>query len=124
MRDRLDIDYAHKLDPKTRAWLANALDMIHGADFRRRGATQDKDFRRAMYREKNAANRDLWGKRIRDDAAPEALPTMDPDRVPGYLSSPRYKKALARFRSLHRFRDAEEWEKARKALARIIKAGK
>jgi hypothetical protein len=103
VRDRLDIDYADKLTPELRVKLAGLLDQIHGADFRAAGATQDRDFRRARYREKNAANKDIWGLGLRDMGEPVTAGTLlDPggDHNPGpvYLESPQYKQALAEYR--------------------------
>lgn len=105
VRDRLDIDYAHKLTQEEREWLAQALDETVSGDFSHaRPFVRDAQMRREIYREKNAANRDIWGLGLRDDgdrgvdeepgqgmAAVEATPE--------YLNSEEYKRALAEYRA-------------------------
>lgn len=96
VRDRVDIDYGHKLTPELRAWLAGKLDEIHGADFRASGATKSKTFRRARYREKNAANRDIWGHGLRDNNDPryadgDTGPRVSQKQLWPHNSSSRYE---------------------------------
>jgi len=57
----VDYDYAHRLPPEERTWLGQFTDRFYGADFRgpSEGEWSD-DARRAQYRAKNAANRDIY----------------------------------------------------------------
>jgi hypothetical protein len=57
---RVDQDYVEGLDDATKTWLAEFNDRYYGADFRGESeVTWSTDDRRAVYRDKNRANRDL-----------------------------------------------------------------
>jgi hypothetical protein len=59
---RVDCDYVGKLAPDEARWLAGFLDRHYGADHRPDESGHDwpVDLRRESYRQKNAANRDLY----------------------------------------------------------------
>lgn len=59
---RVDQDYLDQLGPDERRWLAGFLDRYYGADHRPDGSGHDwsTDDKRVSYRDKNAANRDLY----------------------------------------------------------------
>lgn len=57
---RVDMDYTHRLGPEDRAWLAAFVDRHYAGDFRGDvGPDYSTEERRASYRAKNAANRDV-----------------------------------------------------------------
>ena len=57
----VDYDYAHRLPPEERTWLGQFTDRFYGADFRGPSEGEWSDAaRRAQYRAKNAANRDIY----------------------------------------------------------------
>jgi hypothetical protein len=99
---RVDQDYADRLNPDERGWLAEFNDAFYGADFR--GVPEGRwstDERREVYRAKNAANRDLMTTDIPHHGVdfPEEL--VELDDVPlddGPLEDPRYKTARDAYR--------------------------
>jgi hypothetical protein len=99
---RVDQDYADRLNPDERGWLAEFNDAFYGADFR--GVPEGRwstDERREVYRAKNAANRDLMTVDIPHHGVdfPEEL--VELDDVPlddGPLENPRYKTARDAYR--------------------------
>ena len=57
----VDYDYAHRLPPEARAWLGQFTDRFYGADFRGPSEGEwSEAAKRAQYRAKNAANRDIY----------------------------------------------------------------
>ena len=57
----VDLDYVHQLSPEEKAWMAQFLDRHYGGDFRGPSEAEWTDAaRRAAYRRKNSANRDLF----------------------------------------------------------------
>ncbi len=56
---RIDQDYAHRLSPKDRAWLAQFNDEYYRADLGEGALHPPGEVRREVYRAQNAAERDL-----------------------------------------------------------------
>lgn len=129
VRDKVDIDYGHKLTPEQRQWLATVLDATVGADTK---AMDELDLptslRRELYREKNVANRDLYayakGRKLLASDPPEIAdsPERDTEESPAYLDSMEYKAALRKYREALDSKDAKAIAKAAKRLAAVNKA--
>ena len=100
---RVDQDYADRLGPEDRQWLAAFNDNFYGADFRDTSLeTWSTDARREVYRAKNAANRDLMTVDIPNHGydVPEETAELE-DAVAfddGPLDSPPYKAAREAYR--------------------------
>lgn len=57
----MDLDYVHQLSPEEKAWMGQFLDRHYGGDFRGPSEAEWTDAaRKAAYRRKNSANRDLF----------------------------------------------------------------
>jgi len=104
VRWMVDYDYASKLKPEDKEWLAEFSDRYYGADFRGdEEHTWPTEARREAFQRKNAANADVLT-RVREgaedvlDLALEA-PEVDTTPLPRYLATPRYQGALETFRS-------------------------
>jgi hypothetical protein len=116
VRWRLDYDYTAQLTPEERAWLERFNDRYYGATFTGdadgpEGEGWGEEERRAAFRQKNAANRDVYTRDLPSvhdvpfDVTPGyGRPDVDPDAPPepppAYLDTPEYKQARADFRAL------------------------
>jgi hypothetical protein len=98
--DKATIDYWDKLDSAQRHWLGVALDQWAGGYYRRNDPTPLAT-RRADYRAKQKANRDAWPRSTLGIQLPDTEPDEPRDLTPSpaYLSSARYRTALARYRA-------------------------
>lgn len=77
----VDVDYAKDLGPEDKAWLASFLDRHYGADFRGEDGPQwTVEEKRAAYRAKNAANRDVMTALVPTLSAPDE-PSVDFDDI-------------------------------------------
>lgn len=100
---RVDVDYLAKLNPDEQAWLAAFLDRHYAGDFRGDvGPEWTTEERRASYRDKNAANRDLMTCSIPSDSPPPD-PSIDFDDLEPDdgldVDSAQYRSARAAFRA-------------------------
>lgn len=117
---RVDVDYAKNLSPEDRAWLASFLDRHYGADFRGEGGPQwTADERRAAYRDKNAANRDVMTQCVPSPSEPEDRTVDFDDLEPADdfdFDGPVYKAARDAYR-----RDPSPANRVRLSRARTKK---
>jgi hypothetical protein len=100
---RVDQDYADRLGPEDRQWLAAFNDNFYGADFRDTPLeTWSTDARREVYRAKNAANRDLMTVDIPNHGYDVPEETVELEEAvaldDGPLDSPSYKAAREAYR--------------------------
>lgn len=99
---RVDQDYAERLSPDERQWLAEFNDAYYGADFR--GVAEEPwttEARRVVYRAKNAANRDLMTVDIPNHGFVFLEELVELDEAPlddGPLDTERYKTARETYR--------------------------
>jgi hypothetical protein len=98
----VDQDYADRLNPDERGWLAEFNDAFYGADFR--GVPEERwstDERREVYRAKNAANRDLMTCDVPAHGLDLPEETVELDELQlddGPLDEPKYKTAREAYR--------------------------
>lgn len=133
----VDFDYLDQLSPKEQEWLGRFADAHYKADpSAMKGKGWNRAKRRAAYRAKNAANRDMYARdenpREVVDVVPE--PGVDPadppwTDTPAYLDSAEYKALREDFRGeLAEFdgrnpEKTEEYEAARRRLMAVVLEG-
>lgn len=114
VRDKVDYDYLDKLTDEDREKLALMTDAVIGAEPKALAALNVPEARkREIYREKNAANRDLYAnvkgrKRLYSLSVEtyDGVATGDESPTPAYLEAPEYKAALREYRDAIDAKDA------------------
>ena len=132
VRWKVETDYAQKLSPAEKEWLAKFNDEFAGASFGPEPLHDSVDAKRELYRHKNAANKDAMelaraaGALVFKDSGPD-YDGRNYAPTPDYLDSPEYRAALEEYRShlpkgaRGRVADTPEYRKARRNLERIVR---
>lgn len=103
----VDYDYADRLSPKDRAYLEKFTGEFYNGEFGEKPLHIDADARKAIHKVKHYRVLDIYARGYQSNSGhnadllgSEEATDLDVDSDPPPPSTPEYKKALARFRSL------------------------